>query len=121
MSAIALAGGDGNPDTSPVGGWEVLAFPTPPVPDYPSAHAGAGGAAAAIIEALIPGNGPPFSITSGTLPGVTRTYRSVADAATENALSRIYVGYHFRHAVNVGLSQGREVGGYVAANALGRR
>jgi hypothetical protein len=121
VSAIALAGTDGNPDTSPVAGWEVLAFPTPPVPDYPSAHAGAGGAAAAVIEAVIPGNGPPFSITSGTLPGVARTYRTAADAATENALSRIYVGYHFRHAVDVGLSQGRDVGSYVAANALSRR
>ncbi len=121
VSAISLAGTDGNPDTSPVAGWEVLAFPTPPVPDYPSAHAGAGGAAASIIEAVIPGNGPPLSISSGTLPGVTRTYRNVADAATENALSRVYVGFHFRHAVDVGLAQGREVGSYVAGNALRRR
>jgi hypothetical protein len=118
VSAIALAGADGNPDTSPVGGWEVLAFPTPPVPDYPSAHAGAGGAAASIIESAVRGVGPEFSMTSATLPGVVRTFRTVADAATENALSRVYVGYHFRHAATVGLKQGRDVGRYVAANAL---
>jgi hypothetical protein len=120
VSAVALAGSDGNPNTAPEAGWEVLAFPTPPVPDYPSAHASAGGSAAAIIEALVPGRGPAVSMTSGSLPGVTRTFASAADAATENALSRIYVGYHFRHAAEVGLAQGRAVGQYVGANALRR-
>jgi hypothetical protein len=117
VSAIALAATDGNPNTSPASGWEVLVFPTPPVPDYPSAHATAGGAASAIIEELARG-GVKFSTTSASLPGVTRTFASVSDAAQENALSRIYIGYHFRHATAVGLRQGRAVGHYVAAHAL---
>ena len=120
VTAVALAGTDGNPATSPAAGWEVLAFPTPPVPDYPSAHAAAGGTAAAIIEALVPGRGNRIEMTSGSLPGVTRTFATVGEAATENGLSRIYVGYHFRHAVDVGLNQGREVGDYIASNALSR-
>ena len=120
VTAVALAGTDGNPATSPVAGWEVLAFPTPPVPDYPSAHAAAGGTAAAIIEALVPGRGRRIETTSASLPGVTRTFATVGEAATENGLSRIYVGYHFRHAVDVGLGQGREVGDYIARNALSR-
>ncbi|HVF40793.1 MAG TPA: vanadium-dependent haloperoxidase [Gemmatimonadaceae bacterium] len=120
VSAVALAGNDGNPATSPLAGWEVLAFPTPPVPDYPSAHAGAGGTAAAIIEALVHGRGQRISTTSGSLPGVMRTFSTVAEAATENSLSRIYVGFHFRHAVEAGLEQGRDVGNYIAANALRR-
>ena len=66
---VALAATDGNPATTPVAGWEVLQFPTPPVPDYPSGHATAGGAAAAIIEALAPGIGPSITTTSGSLPG----------------------------------------------------
>lgn len=118
VSAVALAGSDGNPNTNAVAGWEVLAFPTPPVPDYPSAHASAGGTAAAIIEAVVPGNGRAFSTTSGSLPAVTRTFRTVADAARENDLSRVYIGYHFRFATEVGESQGRNVGSYVASNAL---
>ena len=118
VSAIALADTDGNPGTSTVAGWEVLSFPTPPVPDYPSAHAGAGGAAASIIEYLVPGRGPAITTTSASLPGVSRTFASVSDAADENALSRIYVGFHFRHAVNVGIQQGREVGNFVARGAL---
>ena len=44
--------------------------------------------------------------------------RIVAEAAKENALSRIYVGFHFRHATDVGLAQGRQIGNYVVRNAL---
>jgi hypothetical protein len=118
VSAVALAGSDGNALTSPASGWEVLAFPTPPVPDYPSAHSTAGGTAAAIIEALVPGRIRPFGTTSGSLPGVTRTFSSVAAAAEENRLSRIYIGYHFRQATKVGVAQGRAVGDYIAGHAL---
>jgi hypothetical protein len=118
VTAMAMAGTDGNPATSPQAGWEVLAFPTPPVPDYPSAHATAGANAAAIIEALVPGIGPTISTTSGSLAGVTRTFKSVADAAIENAASRVYIGYHFRYATEAGMAQGRQVGRYVAAHAL---
>jgi hypothetical protein len=118
VSAVALAGSDGNPLTLPAAGWQVLAFPTPPVPDYPSAHATAGGNAAAIIEALVPGNERPFATTSGSLAGVTRTFASVAAAAEENALSRIYIGYHFRQATKVGMAQGRAVGNYIVTHAL---
>jgi hypothetical protein len=118
VSAVALAGADGNGLTSPASGWEVLAFPTPPVPDYPSAHATAGGNAAAIIEALTAGHNQRFTTTSGSLAGVTRTFSSVAQAADENALSRIYIGYHFRQATKVGVVQGRAVGNYVVTHTL---
>jgi hypothetical protein len=118
VTAVAMAGTDGNPATSPQAGWEVLAFPTPPVPDYPSAHATAGANAAAIIEALVPGTGPAISTTSGSLAGVTRTFTSVGEAAIENAASRVYIGYHFRYATEAGMAQGRLVGQYVATHAL---
>jgi hypothetical protein len=118
VTAVALAATDGNPATTSTAGWQVLAFPTPPVPDYPSAHSTAGGAAAAIMEAIMPGRGPAFATTSGSLAGVTRSFASVADAARENADSRVFVGYHFRHATDVGLAQGREVGDFIAAEAL---
>ena len=117
VTAVALAGTDNNPATTTQAGWEVLAFPTPPVPDYPSAHSTAGGAGAAIIEALVPGK-VAFSTTSGSLPGVTRTFASVAQAARENGDSRVFIGYHFRHATDVGIVQGRRVGAYVASHVL---
>jgi hypothetical protein len=118
VTAVAMAGTDNNPATTPAVGWEVLAFPTPPVPDYPSAHSTAGGAGAAIIEALVPGRGPAITTTSGSLPGVSRTFATVADAANENADSRVYIGYHFRHATLQGVAQGRLVGAYVASHVL---
>ena len=106
------------PTVNARGGRDHPAFPTPPVPNYPSAHATAGGNAAAIIEALVPGHIRPFATTSGSLAGVTRTFSSIAAAAEENRLSRIYIGYHFRQATKVGLAQGRAVGKYVVEHSL---
>ena len=118
VTAIERAATDNNPATTPSVGWDVVAFPTPPIPDYPSAHASAGGSAAAVLDAIIR-SPTSFSATSRSLPGVTRAFSSVSAAARENALSRIYVGYHFRHATEVGLRQGTNVGRHVAASALG--
>ena len=118
VTAVALAGSDGNPATAPVAGWQVLSFPTPPVPDYPSAHATAGGSAAAIMEAVVRGHGRRIATTSGSLAGATRMFKDVAEAAVENAMSRVYIGFHFRHAAMRGLAQGRAVGDYIASHAL---
>ena len=95
VTAVALAGSDGNPATSPAAGWEVLAFPTPPVPDYPSAHAAAGGTAAAIIEALVPVvegasrrqvvHSPELRARSG--PWVRRRQRTLSRASTSDFTS----------------------------------
>lgn len=118
VTAVANAGADGNAATAPEVGWQVLTFPTPPVPDYPSAHSGAGGTAARIIERLVPGRGPRVVATSTSLPGISRTFDSATEAALENAESRIFVGYHFRLATEAGLAQGREIGDWVTDNAL---
>ncbi|MBL8984416.1 MAG: vanadium-dependent haloperoxidase [Gemmatimonadetes bacterium] len=117
VTAVERAATDNNPATAPSAGWEVVAFPTPPIPEYPSAHASAGGCAAAVLNAIAPGP-TTFTATSQSLPGVTRSFSSVTAAARENALSRIYVGYHFRHAVEVGLQQGTAVGRHVATTTL---
>ncbi len=117
VTAIELADTDGNAATTAAAGWQVLVFPIPPVPDYPSAHATAGGAAAAVLS-LVLGHSNAFSATSTSLPGATRHFPGVGVAARENADSRIFVGYHFRHATDVGLAQGGVVGAYVALNAL---
>ena len=116
VSAVALADNDGNPSTSSAAGWEVLVFPTPPVPDYPSAHAEVGAAAGTILDVVVAGRGPAISTTSTSLPGVTRSFATVDAAIRENGLSRIYIGYHFRHAVDAGIVQGRKIGQYIATN-----
>jgi hypothetical protein len=121
LTAIRAADTDGNPLTVKDPYWEP-AFVTPPVPDYPSAHAAAGAAAAEVLNALVGAN-LPFQHTSTSAPAagpdatLTRSYDSVSDAARENAYSRMLVGIHFRRACTVGLQQGRDVARYVLEQA----
>ncbi len=111
---------DGNPATDASPSWSVFAFPTPPIPDYPSGHGTAGGAAAAVLCFYFRGDTGPFETTSSSLPGVTRRFRSPWDAAWENADSRIYAGYHFRLATEAGTVQGAAVGFWAVTHALRR-
>jgi hypothetical protein len=121
LTAIRAADTDGNPLTVKDPYWEP-AFVTPPVPDYPSAHSAAGGAAAEVLNALVGAN-RPFQHTSTSAPIAgpdatpTRSYDNALDAARENAFSRMLVGIHFRRACTVGLQQGRDVARYVLAQA----
>ena len=43
---------------------------------------------------------------------VFRSYTSFSQAADENAVSRIYIGIHFRHAVEEGVEHGRKIADY---------
>jgi len=121
LTAIRAADTDGNPLTVKDPNWEPE-FITPPVPDYPSGHAAAGAAAAAVLDALV-GPNRPFQHTSTTASAagpdatLTRSYDSADDAARENAFSRMLVGIHFRRACAVGLQMGRDVARYVLERA----
>jgi hypothetical protein len=114
VSAVALAGTDNNPRRRQQRAGRCCC-PTPPVPDYERAFHG--GRRARRSSGARSGK-VAFSTTSGSLPGVTRTFVSVAQAARENADSRIFIGYHFRHATDVGVAEGRRVGEYVASHVL---
>jgi hypothetical protein len=108
ITAIRAADADGNPDTAADTTWDSLVG-TPPAPDYPSGHSGQGGAMAEVLTRFF-GNRISFSTTSTTQPGVTRSFTSFAEAADENGRSRIYIGFHFRHAVTEGIKLGSKVG-----------
>jgi hypothetical protein len=112
LTAIHAAATDGNPLTAPDATWQPFLV-TPPVPDYPSTHTVLGWAAAEVLIDLF-GDKVRYSMTSLTLPGVTRQYRGFSQAAQENGLSRLYAGIHFPHAVKDGRRQGRSVGQAVA-------
>jgi hypothetical protein len=118
ITAVRLGNVDGNPDTKGDPSWDVLVPPTPPVPDYPSNHAVNGGAASELLEEFFHHDHIAFSATSSSLPNVTRSFSSLSQAANENALSRIYAGYHFRHAVVEGNKQGEQIGLYVIQHSL---
>ncbi len=120
---------DGNPLTIADAGWlpSSLEIPaanplmnayTPPMPDYPSAHAALGGAAAEVLKRFFGTDVMPVDQTSPTFPGVTRHYNTFSQAARDNSLSRIYVGYHFRKACDAGETQGRDIGGYVFSHSF---
>jgi hypothetical protein len=49
---------------------------------------------------------------------VLRHWSSFSQAARENADSRIYIGFHFRRATDVGLAHGTRIGTVVATTAL---
>lgn len=112
VTAIHAAATDSNPLTDADPAWQPLLV-TPPVPDYPSTHTVLGWAAAEVLIELF-GDRQRFSLTSLTLPGVTRQYRGFSQAAEENGASRVYAGIHFRHAVKDGRRQGRSIGQAVA-------
>lgn len=102
--------------------WQPV-LETPLFPAYPSGHSAFGAAAAAILEQLF---GSSYALTdrslercpdSGTAP---RKYVSFAAMAKENALSRIYLGVHYRMDCEEGLRLGRLLGQRIAELPLYR-
>jgi hypothetical protein len=118
VTAIQLADTDGNPDTTADPAWEPLE-PTPPIPDYDSGHSVQGGAAAQVLKRVFGTDALSFSTCSLSLPvvdeqcggtsEVLRSFSSFTQAADENGLSRILVGFHFRNAVKKGIEHGRKI------------
>jgi hypothetical protein len=118
VTAIQMADTDGNANTSADPTWTPLVT-TPPIPDYDSAHSVEGGAAARVLQRFFGTDRIRFRTCSLTLPAgstcndsrpVLRRYTSFSQAAAENGLSRILVGFHFRKAVDEGIEHGRKIG-----------
>ncbi|MDQ3465477.1 MAG: vanadium-dependent haloperoxidase [Actinomycetota bacterium] len=117
VTAIQTARTDGNPLTVADPTWTPL-VPTPPIPDHDAAHAVEGGAGAAVLAGFFGTNRIPFAANSIALPEgvcndpepVVRHFTSFSQAAAENAASRIYIGFHFRHAAEAGTNHGGKIG-----------
>ena len=60
----------------------------------------------------------PFTLSTDSLPGVTRSYQSFSAAAHEVSDSRVFAGIHWRFDVTAGEDLGYEVGNYIATNWL---
>ncbi|HSC54126.1 MAG TPA: vanadium-dependent haloperoxidase [Phnomibacter sp.] len=123
ITAIQLNNLGVTPGTTGDPGWNVTAYITPPAPDYPSAHAACGAASAEVIKRFFNKDDFSFSFSSPAVPGfpnenIQRGFTSLTQAADENAISRMYLGIHFREAVMVGKQQGRSLGAWVATHAL---
>jgi hypothetical protein len=117
VTAIRLADSDGNPNTVADPNWLPLAGNTAADPSYPGAHSTISAAGADVLASFFSG-GQHFSVTSPTLPGVTRSFGSFTAAAQEAGLSRIFSGQHTRLDHVAGLKLGHDVAGFVLHNAL---
>jgi hypothetical protein len=126
VTAIQNAAADGNRRTSGDPGWTPL-VPTPPIPEYESAHSVEGAVAATVLKRFFGTDKIDFETCSLTLPAestcddespVRRSYTGFSQAAEENGLSRILVGFHFRKAVDEGIEHGRRIANHAVDNFL---
>jgi hypothetical protein len=118
ITAIRNGDRDGNPETARDAAWEPL-IETPMHPEYPCGHCIGAGAVAAVLESDFgKGTTATFSMTSSTLPGVTRSWESIRDYAAEVSNARIWGGIHYRNSAAVGDDMGWRIGNAAAASVL---
>lgn len=128
-TAIRWAEHDGNPRTIAEPDWTNTHNHTYPFPSYPSAH-GTVCAAGMTVLADTFGADRPFTMTtrevnaSGPMSPLielnptTRTFDNFAAAAMECALSRVYLGIHFRYDSLAGNTLGANIGRYALEEYL---
>lgn len=119
ITAIRLADTDGNRATRPDPTWTPLVA-TPPYPDYVSGHACVSGATSETFSRLFGARSINLEVSS-TVTGTTRHFRTAAalDAETENA--RIWLGLHFRQAMDDGNKLGHRAASWTATHEFQRR
>ncbi|TQS28934.1 vanadium-dependent haloperoxidase [Microbispora sp. KK1-11] len=119
-SAIKLADTSLNPAITPDPSWEPLSVNTagqhfsPPFPSYVSGHATFAGAWAGVMQRWF---GHTLTFTAPTddpnANPKTRTFTSFEQAAEEDALSRLWLGVHYRWDADSGLDAGFNLGDFV--------
>ena len=125
-TAIQLADQDGRAETVQDANWKPLSKDTddvhfsPPFPAYASGHATFAGTWAGIMRLYFGTDDMTFTLTTRDpfAVGVTRSFTSFSAAAEENAISRIYLGVHFRFDADAGLTSGEGLAEHVFANYL---
>jgi PAP2 superfamily. len=128
-TAIHWADKDGNPATALDAKWDNLHRHTYAFPSYPSAHGTVCGAAMTVMADTF-GQKRKFTMVIPEVdkagPGSgkiamsppTRSFESFPDAALECALSRVYLGIHFRYDSVAGNELGNNVGRYTLKESL---
>jgi hypothetical protein len=124
-TAVRRADTDGNPHTTADPGWTPLWGSSGATPEYDSGHTIEGAAAAVVLANVFGTDAVPFDVCSysfmkpdgkpdtekncGGPKAVVRHFLSFSHAADENGLSRIWIGWHFRNAVEAGHKHGAQI------------
>lgn len=118
ITAIRLADTDGNPATQADPAWTPLA-PTPPYPEYPSGHACITGSVARGLRHILGSRDIDIDVSS-VVTGTSRHYDTTSQLNRETKNARIWLGFHFRRAMNDGNLLGRRTASYVAGHEFER-
>jgi hypothetical protein len=97
ITAINLAGTDGNPATTADPDWVPLAV-TPPYPEYPSGYNAVTAATTGGLEELFDTQHLNLSLISTAVPDVTRHYDTGSALRADVVNARVWLGFHFRFA-----------------------
>jgi len=118
VTAVRNADIDDNPATERDAAWTPL-HDAPMHPEYPSAHAILAGAIGAVLDAELAGTRSyVLSTSSPSAKNATRRWTRVSDFVQEVSDARIYEGIHFRSAVEVSTTMGRQIGSLVVQEYL---
>jgi hypothetical protein len=118
ITAIRNGDLDRNSATDREATWQPIT-PTPMHPEYPCAHCIQSGSVASVVKTVLGTEAiPEIVMTSTTAPGVTRRWSNMTALTDEIANARIWAGFHYRFSTRVGTDMGRQVGEYVAKNAM---
>jgi hypothetical protein len=85
---------------------------TPPYPDWPSGLCSVVGAVSTVLERLNGDDSLGLTIRSNAA-GVTRTYATKAEIASDAVSARVWSGIHFRTADEVSIATSTAVANYV--------
>jgi hypothetical protein len=116
QQAIQRADTDDNARTKQDPAWEPLTA-NPPYPDYTSGHACLSGAASETL-ALLYGRHHIDVTLASSATGTVRHYDDAAALNRDTKNARIWLGIHFRKAMDDGNRIGRTAAAYTAKHAL---
>jgi hypothetical protein len=105
--------------TAPDPAWKSC-LPTPPHPEYVSAHVALFTAMLQVMT-LLQGEAGPVDLTapaSGAYPGGTRRYQTLAAISDATVEARINVGFHFRTTARISQPLGRRIAATVVDGFL---